>query len=406
MQHNLALLQDRLLRAIDPASARGVDPPFGIVNILPEGATSQGQQQQQQTSATSSRSGIRGSSTAAKPVSPRGYNTMSGAGNFQTASTSTANYYNPALSNKYPAYSTTPAVPTYDSTGYPSPSYSQPSFTPNQPYTSQPGIYNPVNYQPTPAPQPNVFNPVNPTGPNTAAPYTPPAPTPQQPAMYSYQDRPAETAWNDPPIVQEKPKPAANYTNNTVPNLFTPQPMVNAADRGPPGAPAYQGLYNPMEHQAPQPPFQSPPSFGGLNQNNQVSQATGLSASQAPAPEPPKPVEKGPIPTEHQALQDVFDKLVKSCAQVAPNAQMKRKLEDVARKLEILYDKLRGNLLSQTVVVGLHQIVQAIQQYDYGTGLNVYTGMVSHGNFSEISNFMPAIKVLLQSASQMQVYVQ
>ena len=62
--------------------------------------------------------------------------------------------------------------------------------------------------------------------------------------------------------------------------------------------------------------------------------------------------------------------------------------------------------LSQTVLLGLHQIAQAIQQYDYGSGLNVYTGMVSHGNFSEISNFMPAIKVLLQSAMQMQVYVQ
>ena len=45
--------------------------------------------------------------------------------------------------------------------------------------------------------------------------------------------------------------------------------------------------------------------------------------SQAPAPEPPKPVEKGPIPTEHQVLQDIFDKLVKSCAHVAPSAVSK-----------------------------------------------------------------------------------
>ena len=62
--------------------------------------------------------------------------------------------------------------------------------------------------------------------------------------------------------------------------------------------------------------------------------------------------------------------------------------------------------LSQSVLQGLHQVVQSVQQYDYPSGLNVYTGMVAQGNFSEISNFMPAIKVLLQVATQMQVYIQ
>lgn len=376
--HNLALLQDRLRRAIDPASARGVAPPFAVVNVLPEGAA----QPQQQVSAVNSRPGMR-SSALAKTATP-GYQTVSGGGNFQTTPTSAANYYNPGIGSKYPSYPQAPSIPTYDSSGYPSQNYAQPNFSQPQPYFSQPqqfnnqpNTYSPLSHQPAPAPQPSMFNPMN-TG-VTPAPYVPPVATSQAPpAMYSYQDKPAETAWNDPPIVQEKQKPVMNYSNTTPANILTPQPVGNA-DRGPPGAPAYQGLYNPMEHQV-----QAP----------------------APAPEPPKPVEKGPIPTEHQVLQGIFDKLVKSCAQVAPNAQMKRKLEDVSRKLEILYDKLRENMLSQTVLMGLHQIVQAIQQYDYGSGLNVYTGMVSHGNFSEISTFMPAIKVLLQSAMQLQVYVQ
>ena len=62
--------------------------------------------------------------------------------------------------------------------------------------------------------------------------------------------------------------------------------------------------------------------------------------------------------------------------------------------------------LTPNVIMGLHQMVQAIQQYDYATGLAYHTQMVSQGNFSEISSFMPGIKVLMQTATQLGVYVQ
>lgn len=58
------------------------------------------------------------------------------------------------------------------------------------------------------------------------------------------------------------------------------------------------------------------------------------------------------------------------------------------------------------MTLGLHQIVQSVQQYDYNAGLAVYTQMVSQGNFSEISSFMPGLKMLIQSAAHLQVYVQ
>jgi protein transport protein SEC31 len=58
------------------------------------------------------------------------------------------------------------------------------------------------------------------------------------------------------------------------------------------------------------------------------------------------------------------------------------------------------------VTAGLHQIIAAIQKYDYHSGLSVHTQMISQGNFSEISSFMPGIKVLIQTASSLQVYVQ
>ncbi|CAH1795496.1 unnamed protein product, partial [Owenia fusiformis] len=126
----------------------------------------------------------------------------------------------------------------------------------------------------------------------------------------------------------------------------------------------------------------------------------------APTPEPPKPVVKAPIPAEHQILHDIFENLAKQCMGKASNAQMKRKLDDVNKKLEALYDRLRENRLSSNVTLGLHQIIQAIQQFDYQTGLSIHTQMITQGNFSEISSFMPGLKVLMQAASNLQVYVQ
>ncbi|CAL1529193.1 unnamed protein product [Lymnaea stagnalis] len=419
---NLAILQDRLIRALGQSTAvHGVASPFPQYNILPEG--SRGVQPVQAPR-----------STAASGYDvQQGYQTTAGRTNFDTASTSTANYYtqnqfyNPATTNaqtsnfapqtapsvpktagpgqkglKYPHYPTASlsayGVDTYSNQGY----IQQPDYSQPQSYSSQSNMYSPNTYSPASNQASNFFTPVSTAGPAPSV-YNSAAPVPQQPAMYSYQDKPAETAWNDPPIIQEKLKPAPAFSNPNL-NLFTPQ-QTNADH--PPGAPTYPGLYNPVEHQnQSQPP--SNPVYGGFNPTNPAPAAnTRIPTQPTPAPvEPPAPVSKGPIPSEHQVLQDIFDKLVKSCAQVAPNAQMKRKLEDVTRKLDVLYDRLRENLLSQTVLLGLHQIVQAIQQYDYNTGLNVYTGMISHGNFSEISNFMPALKVLLQSALQMQVYVQ
>lgn len=60
-------------------------------------------------------------------------------------------------------------------------------------------------------------------------------------------------------------------------------------------------------------------------------------------PPPPAPVVKGPIPSEHQIIQDTFDLLVSRCQQATQQLPLKRKLEEVKKKLDVLYDKLREN---------------------------------------------------------------
>ena len=56
---------------------------------------------------------------------------------------------------------------------------------------------------------------------------------------------------------------------------------------------------------------------------------------------------------------------------VAAHPQVRRKLEDVSQKLDILYDKLRKQVLSPATLQGLHTILQHIWQYDYQSCMQV-----------------------------------
>lgn len=61
--------------------------------------------------------------------------------------------------------------------------------------------------------------------------------------------------------------------------------------------------------------------------------------------------------------------------------------------------------ISPNTLQGLHQISSAIQTGDYPGGLAVHTQLVSGPDFSLIASFMPGIKVLLQVALQLGVYI-
>ncbi|XP_070545254.1 protein transport protein Sec31A-like isoform X2 [Ptychodera flava] len=185
----------------------------------------------------------------------------------------------------------------------------------------------------------------------------------------------AAPGWNDTPLVRAK-------------KTTSKQPYV-------PPEPITTPIFGVPQEETPSPP--------GVNQDAPGAPTPYGQPPQSSQPEPEPPKEKAPIPTEHQVLCDTFDGLTQRCSSAATNPQMKRKLDDVTKRLNALYDKLRENVLSPNVLSGLHEISQAINNYDYQHGLGVHQHIVASGNFSEIGNFMPGLKVLMQVATQLRV---
>jgi hypothetical protein len=57
-------------------------------------------------------------------------------------------------------------------------------------------------------------------------------------------------------------------------------------------------------------------------------------------------VEKQPLPDEYIHIQTVFDDLLKRCMDMSAAPAPRRKLEEVGKKIEVLYDKLRDRTVS------------------------------------------------------------
>ena len=61
--------------------------------------------------------------------------------------------------------------------------------------------------------------------------------------------------------------------------------------------------------------------------------------------------------------------------------------------------------LPDATVAGLHTVTQHIYSYDYPNCLVTINGLVQTGSFTVLSEFLPGIKVLVQVATQLSVYL-
>ncbi|KAL1264863.1 hypothetical protein QQF64_005218, partial [Cirrhinus molitorella] len=183
-----------------------------------------------------------------------------------------------------------------------------------------------------------------------------------------------QDGWNDPPAVrggQRKKKLPENYT--------PPAPITAPVMGFPAEAPVSQDR------------VQVPP---GAPQEPNVQSLQQLPAER---------VEQKEIPAEHMILKTTFSSLVQRCQLAAADPQTKRKLDEASKRLESLYDKLRDQALSPSILGGLHEISRCVGVRNYQQGLEVHTQVVSSSNFSEISAFMPVLKVLMTIANKLAV---
>ncbi|XP_017468376.1 PREDICTED: protein transport protein Sec31A isoform X2 [Rhagoletis zephyria] len=280
-------------------------------------------------------------------------------------------------------------------------------------------------------------------------PLSPQQQQPPPPAQNLHHNPTPPPGWNDPPALKstranKKPDPASASAPITHP-LFGVDPNQNQNQNGymdpynqyqnpgmpPPPTSSNSNLLNPMQGAGPgayynptqaqnnnMPTQQFPQQINfqtsAIPQQQQQqqqpwnTQTQNMGYTEQPAPvqrEPEPPKEKPPLPEEYIYLQTVLEELKNQCLAVTTDPRTKRKFVDVTKRLENLYDCLRDDRLNPATITALNQIVQFVQVGDYANALQTQTQIAFGSDFSQCAGFMPGLKVLVQSAADLQVYL-
>lgn len=261
-------------------------------------------------------------------------------------------------------------------------------------------------------------------GANTALSAPPPMLTPNQPGIDSSMGAgnsygevsaaallPPRTSsgpgWNDPPPLRTSRK-----TGTVSSSLLQPvtQPIYNPAEMAATLSPVHAMAGSSAQFAG---NFQ-PPNSGAVS-GPMTSETTGsnLATSNpnlAPQIQPPQQQQqqvisapKAAIPEQDAAIEREYERVRVMCAELAGSQPTRRKLDDVARKLDTLYDRLREQRVAANTLAGLHQIAALMAQNEFNAALSVLQQTVACSNFSDISGYMPSVKSLLQLAVQLQV---
>ncbi|XP_035443872.2 protein transport protein Sec31A isoform X2 [Spodoptera frugiperda] len=313
------------------------------------------------------------------------------------------------------------------------PLYNQYSF--NNPVTSQPyGGFNsplPDQYGATSVPSYNSPGPMNQMGgapgqmggapgqmggaPAVNGTYFNPVQAPE-PAAPVVPSKPVPPGWNDPPMLSSKPKPKQEVTaqapiTHPLFGVEPPQHVPLATPAQYPGQYAQAGQFAQAGQYAQGGQYAQPNQYGQQYGNSYPDyQAQNMTPAypqkpESPVPaEPALPVQKPPLPEQYASLQTVFDAIRNECTNRATNPQMKRKLEDVQRRLETLYDMLREYKLSESACMSLQSCAAYAQAGEHSSALGVATSLATGPDFAAVASFLPGLKMLFQLATQLQVY--
>lgn len=82
-------------------------------------------------------------------------------------------------------------------------------------------------------------------------------------------------------------------------------------------------------------------------------QSTQLARTQSKKSDIVKNTVEKEIPAEYQNIQIFFDGLLHKCMELSTTAIFKRKLDDVGKKLEVLYNKLKESSVKKIKLIFL-----------------------------------------------------
>ncbi|XP_074202371.1 protein transport protein Sec31A isoform X11 [Camelus bactrianus] len=318
----------------------------------------------------------------------------------------------PSASNAYP---NTPYIPSASS-------YSGQSQLYAAQHQASPPASSPTASFPPPPASGASFQHGGPGAPPSSSAYAlPPGTTGTLPAaseLPASQRTGPQNGWNDPPALNRVPKkkkmpenfmppvpitsPIMNPLGDLQSQMLQQQPSAPLSSQASfpqphlPGGQPFHGVQQPLGQPGMPPSFSKPNIEGapGAPIGNTIQHVQSL---------PTEKITKKPIPDEHLILKTTFEDLIQRCLSSASDPQTKRKLDDASKRLEFLYDKLREQTLSPTIISGLHNIARSIETRNYAEGLTIHTHIVSTSNFSETSAFMPVLKVVLTQANKLGV---
>ncbi|XP_063900781.1 protein transport protein Sec31A-like isoform X2 [Zophobas morio] len=122
-----------------------------------------------------------------------------------------------------------------------------------------------------------------------------------------------------------------------------------------------------------------------------------LPSNMPAAPEPPQEssLNKPPIPEKYTAIVSSLNDAITRCSKVQ-NSIVKKKLDEVRRKLEDLFDSLREDNVRPEVLQSLNEYCTALSERNYLLCHKAYTFMATTPNSSSISHWLTSLRALTQ----------
>ncbi|KAI5474282.1 hypothetical protein MNV49_003665 [Pseudohyphozyma bogoriensis] len=291
--------------------------------------------------------------------------------------------------------------------------YGQPGQAPPPPPPSRGGNR-------TPAPQ---FAPPPPAGqaPPPRFQGAPPVPTMSPPPPQGYPSHPSQQHPPPPPGQQRfpgppRPPPQGGPQYQSMPaGGFPPSAPIQPRPPGPPQPPQQQqpqgrpapppGPYAPPPSAsapgpyAPPPGAVRPPGPPGFNGQppNRSQPSPAPPAPAPPKPEPPKskypPGDRSHIPAASKPIFDVLSNELRTFRQVYTQPQEVKMVNDIEKRLNLLFDMLNCETLRDPSLGRLLEIVKAIEARNQQAALELHLQLITLGA-GDVAPFQAALKIL------------